>query len=227
MNTPTDCLALTLLLNQFPRNIWRDTPKMYSGKWCNILPLGFTQSRRTHVTVCYRVNKNVLFLIANVATGLCSICRILQESERHKIKLSWIMFIKTGTHDYKKTGKNVYSLIHWLAEHAWQHFSVQMIEILLNYPIEGPTYKLAANMHKYWWQLKGAQAWDIRDQVIYTERSHLGGWLEDWTKKNNLCKLLGWYSPFCFLTDDWVCSKNYSPSTEYAVKIIPRLLSMR
>jgi hypothetical protein len=32
--------------------------------------------------------------------------------------------------------------------------------------------------------LKGAQAWDIRDRVIYTERSHLGRWLEDWTKKN-------------------------------------------
>ncbi len=31
--------------------------------------------------------------------------------------------------------------------------------------------------------LKGAQAWDIRDRVIYTERSHLGRWLEDWTKK--------------------------------------------
>lgn len=31
INTPTDCLALTLLLNQFPRNIWRNTPKMYSG----------------------------------------------------------------------------------------------------------------------------------------------------------------------------------------------------
>jgi hypothetical protein len=32
--------------------------------------------------------------------------------------------------------------------------------------------------------IKGAQAWDIRDRVIYTELSHLGRWLEEWTKKN-------------------------------------------
>jgi hypothetical protein len=38
-------------------------------------------------------------------------------------------------------------------------------------------------------------------------------------QKNHLCKVLGWYSPFCFFTDDWVCSKNYSPPTEYAVKL--------
>ncbi len=31
--------------------------------------------------------------------------------------------------------------------------------------------------------LKGAQAWDIRDRVIYTERSHLGRSLEEWAKK--------------------------------------------
>jgi hypothetical protein len=63
---------------------------------------------------------------------------------------------------------------------------------------------------------KGAQAWDIRDWVIYIERSRLGRWLEEWTKKNYLCEVLGWYPPFCFFTDDWVCGKN-----------IPRLLSMR
>ncbi len=33
-------------------------------------------------------------------------------------------------------------------------------------------------------RFKGAQAWDIRDRVIYTERSHLGWWLEEWTKKS-------------------------------------------
>ncbi len=31
---------------------------------------------------------------------------------------------------------------------------------------------------------KGAQAWDIRYRVIYTERSHLGRWLEEWTQKS-------------------------------------------
>ncbi len=38
-------------------------------------------------------------------------------------------------------------------------------------------------------------------------------------------QVLGWYSPFCFFTADWVCGKNYSTSTECAVKIIPCLLS--
>jgi hypothetical protein len=46
-------------------------------------------------------------------------------------------------------------------------------------------------------------------------------------QKNLLCKVLGWYSPFCFFTADWVCGKKYSPPTEYAVKIIPCPLSMR
>ncbi len=32
-------------------------------------------------------------------------------------------------------------------------------------------------------QIKGAQAWDIRYRVIFTELSHLGRWLEEWTKK--------------------------------------------
>jgi len=32
--------------------------------------------------------------------------------------------------------------------------------------------------------VKGAQAWDIRDRVIHTERSHLDRWLEDLTKKS-------------------------------------------
>ncbi len=63
---------------------------------------------------------------------------------------------------------------------------------------------------------KGAQAWDIRDRVIYTERSHLGWWLEEWTKKS-IC------------VDCWVDIPYFAflAMTEYAVKIIPRLLSMR
>ncbi len=50
---------------------------------------------------------------------------------------------------------------------------------------------------------EGAQAWDIRDRVIYTERSHLGRWLEDWSKKS-----------ICFLA-----------MTEWSLKIIARILS--
>ncbi len=63
---------------------------------------------------------------------------------------------------------------------------------------------------------KGAQAWDIRDRVIYTERSHLGWWLEEWTKKS-IC------------VNCWVDIPHFSflAMTEYAVKIIPCLLSMR
>ncbi len=63
---------------------------------------------------------------------------------------------------------------------------------------------------------KGAQAWDIRDRVIYTERSHMGRWLEDWTKKTICVKCQADIRHFDSL-----------PMTERAVKIIPRLLSMR
>jgi hypothetical protein len=35
--------------------------------------------------------------------------------------------------------------------------------------------------------IKGAQAWDIRNRVIHTERSYVYRWLEDWTKKS-ICK---------------------------------------
>jgi len=64
--------------------------------------------------------------------------------------------------------------------------------------------------------LKGAQAWDIRDRVIYTERSHLGWWLEEWTKKSICVNCWVDIPLFAFLA-----------MTEYAVKIIPRQLSMR
>ncbi len=40
--------------------------------------------------------------------------------------------------------------------------------------------KLAGNLFR---KLKGAQAWDIRDRVIHTERSHLDRRHEDWTNK--------------------------------------------
>ncbi len=58
--------------------------------------------------------------------------------------------------------------------------------------------------------LKGARAWDIRVRVINTERSYLDRWLEDWTKKSNLCKMF-------FFTDDWVCGKNYFLFTAHSV----------
>ncbi len=63
--------------------------------------------------------------------------------------------------------------------------------------------------------IKGAQAWDIRERVIHTERSHLGRWLEDWTKKPICVKCKADIRHFVSLL-----------MTEYAVKIIPRLLSM-
>ena len=31
VSTPTECLALAILLNQFPRNIYRNKPEMWSG----------------------------------------------------------------------------------------------------------------------------------------------------------------------------------------------------
>ena len=31
MNTPTDCLALVILLNQFTRNVYRNTADMFKG----------------------------------------------------------------------------------------------------------------------------------------------------------------------------------------------------
>ncbi len=63
---------------------------------------------------------------------------------------------------------------------------------------------------------KGAQAWDICDRVILTERSHLDRRHEDWTKKTTCVKCLADICHFVFL-----------PMTEYAIKIIPCLLSMR
>ncbi len=48
-------------------------------------------------------------------------------------------------------------------------------------------------------------------------------WVGDlrYEPKNHLWKVLGRYSPFCFFTGDWeiVCGKNYSPPTEYVVKL--------
>ncbi len=74
---------------------------------------------------------------------------------------------------------------------------------------------------------KGAQAWDIRDWVIHTERSHLDRWHEDWTKKKHLRKVLGLYSLFCFFCDDWVGGKNYCPpdTTDLRIKIRIMLFS--
>ncbi len=112
-------------------------------------------------------------------------------------------------------------------------------------------------------RFKGAQAWDIRYRVIYTERSHLGWWLEDWTKKSICIKCWADIGHFLFLAITeyavkiipppppaeyaakiippppllsmpqklfhiyWVCGKNYSTPTEYAVKSNPHLLSGR
>ena len=83
--------------------------------------------------------------------------------------------------------------------------------------------------------IKGAQAWDIRYRVIYTERSHLGRWLEEWTKKTFCVKCQAYIHHFVSLplteytvkiiSGYWVCGKTYSTPTECAVKIIPRLLS--
>jgi hypothetical protein len=64
--------------------------------------------------------------------------------------------------------------------------------------------------------IKGAQAWDIRDRVIHTEQSHLDRRHEDWTNKTVCVKCSADIRHFDSL-----------PMTEYAVKIIPRLLSMR
>ena len=32
INNPTDCLALIILLNQFTRSVYRNTPLMFSGQ---------------------------------------------------------------------------------------------------------------------------------------------------------------------------------------------------
>jgi hypothetical protein len=45
-------------------------------------------------------------------------------------------------------------------------------------------YTVIQNDRDKTFRFKGTQAWDIRDQVIYTEWSHLGWWLEEWTKKS-------------------------------------------
>jgi hypothetical protein len=53
-------------------------------------------------------------------------------------------------------------------------------------------WQIFASKYSFWREyfknLEGAQAWDIRDRVIYTERSHLCKWFEDWTKKSKCVK---------------------------------------
>jgi hypothetical protein len=64
--------------------------------------------------------------------------------------------------------------------------------------------------------IKGALAWDIPNRVNFTELSHLDRWLGVYGKKLICMKRKGDIRHFVFL-----------PATECAVKIIPRLLSMR
>ncbi len=56
----------------------------------------------------------------------------------------------------------------------------------------------------------------LTELIMYTELSHLDRWLGVYSKKFICMKCKGDIRHFVFL-----------PATEYAVKIIPRLLSMR
>ncbi len=128
----------------------------------------------------------------------------------------WITYVWICAPVHSRADKR-HELVASLVHHKTAHCNKKV----QHYALSKTQYIGSVCVHSYWVKnphfqrnFKGAQAWDIRDRVIYTERSHLGRWLEEWTKKH-LCKVLGRFSGILFFTDDWVCGK-----------IIPRLLSI-
>jgi len=45
-------------------------------------------------------------------------------------------------------------------------------------------------------EVKGAQAWDIRDRVFYTNQACTDRWLGDWRKKLKFRKIELWFEGF-------------------------------
>ncbi len=68
-------------------------------------------------------------------------------------------------------------LFHSHLKNSW---SLSIVVLFHSYLKNSWSLDIVVLFHSY---LKGAQAWDIRCWVIYTERSHLGRRLEEWTKK--------------------------------------------
>ncbi len=59
---------------------------------------------------------------------------------------------------------------------------------------------------------------EIFVMISYTERSYLGRWLGDWSRKIDIWTFLGWYSLLCFFIDDWFINKKCLASTQHVVK---------
>ncbi len=119
-----------------------------------------------------------------------------------------------------------WKICHWCRWYQWctltceyfRKFLKKFETVLMGYSGAGGKLIHEKNeKQKFLWHcpFKGAHAWDIRDWIIYAERSHWGRWLRDWS--NN---------PFLEIFMH-IFGKNCLATTQPSAKIICHRLSYR